>query len=175
GGDVIGGGQRRHVTEVADHHALEAEPVAQLGGEQELRRGGGNPADRAGGHHDRARPGVDAARVRGQERVLQVADRQLGLHPVVPVDRLRIPGEVLHGGGDLQAVAAGALQAAHERAAHRGGKRGLFGPGLVVPAPPVVPGQVLDRGEVPVPPGGPQRVGRYLAAGIGGAACREEV
>ncbi len=132
-----------------------------------MRRGGGNPVDRAGIHHDRARPGVDGARIRRQERVLQVADRQLGLQPVVPVDRLGIPGEVLHGSGDLQAVAAGALQAGHERAAQRGGQRGLFGPGLIGAAPPVVPRQVLDGGEVPVPPGGSQPVGGHPAAGHG--------
>ena len=32
--------------------------------------------------------GVDAARVGGQERVLQLPDRDLRLDPVVPVDRL---------------------------------------------------------------------------------------
>ena len=167
-GHVIGARERTHIAVVADDHALEAHPVAEQRGQQVVRRGRGNPVDRAGIHHDRSRTCVDGARVGRQERVLQVAERQLGLDPVVAVDRLRVPGEVLHGGGDLQAARAAALQAAHVRRAQGGGQGRLLGPGLVVPAPPVVAGQVLNRGEVPVPAGGAERVRGDLAARLGG-------
>ena len=169
GGHVIGGGAaRRHVTVVADHHALEAHPVAQLRGQQVVRRGRGNPVDRAGIHHDRARIRVDRARVRRQVQILQFADGHVGLHPVVAVDRPRVSSEVLHGGGDLQPARAAALQAAHVRRAHGGGERRLLRPGLVVPSPPVVPGYVLHGSEVPVPAGGAQGVRGDLAARLGG-------
>jgi hypothetical protein len=45
GGHVIGARERTHVAVVADHHTFEAEPVAQFGCQQEVRRGRGNPVD----------------------------------------------------------------------------------------------------------------------------------
>jgi hypothetical protein len=88
GGDVVVVGKRRNVAEVADDHALEAEALAQLGGEQETRCRSRNVVDRSGVDHDSRGVRVDGAGIGGQEHVLQVPDRQLRLDPVVPVDRL---------------------------------------------------------------------------------------
>src|SRR4029450_5902078 len=156
GRDVVGGLQAAHVAVVADHYTLEAEPVAQLLGEQEARRGRGHAVDRPGIHHHGRRAGVDPARIRGQEGVLQIAEGQLRLDPVVSVDRLGVAGEVLYRGRHLGRVEAAALHPADAGGADRRGQHRRLGPRLVVAAPAVVPRQVLDRGEVPVAPGGQQ-------------------
>jgi hypothetical protein len=164
-GDVVVVRQRRHVAVVTDHDALEAEAPAQLVGEQEVGCGGRDVVDGPGVDHDGLRAGVDPARVGGQEDVLQVADRQLRLHPVVAVDRLGVAGEVLDRRRGLQRALA--LQPLDVAAAHRRGQGRLLRPGLVVAAPAVVPGQVLDRGEVPGPARRLERLGGDLAALLG--------
>ena len=122
------------------------------------------------------RSGVDGAGVGRQDHALQVAQRQQRLVAVVAVDRLRVAGEVLDRRRHIERVArAGACMPSHVGGAHGRGQRRLLGPGLVGPAPPVVAGKVLDRGEVPVPAGRPQRArGRGAAgpsrAGIPGGA-----
>jgi len=80
-------------------------------------------------HHGR-RAGVDPACVGRQEDVLQVPDRQLGLDPVAPVDRLRVAGEVLHRGRDLRRVEASALEPLDVCGAEGGRELRLLGPGL---------------------------------------------
>ena len=151
-GHVVGGLQRRHVAVVADHDAVEAEPLAQLGGQQEVRCGGRHSVDRGGVDHDGGRAGVDPRPVRRQEGVLQVADRELLLNAVVPVDRLRVAGEVLDRRGHLELAAARALHPADVRRADGTREHWLLGPGLVVAAPAVVARQVLHRREVPRAP-----------------------
>ena len=85
-----------------------------------------------------------------------------------PLIGLRVAGEVLHRRRDLRRVEAAALEPADVRGAERGRELRLLGPGLVVAAPAVVAGEVLDGREVPVPAGREQ-----LLTGRGARGLRE--
>src|SRR5436190_5900503 len=83
------------------------------------------------------------------------------------VDRLRVTGEVLDGRSDSKrASRTRGLKAADVRGAQGSGQNRFLGPGLVRAAPSVVAREVLHRGEVPHPAGGPQRLPGSGTAGF---------
>ena len=167
--DVVGTPQRLHVLVIADHDALEMHLVAEDVGQKVMRPCGRNAVDGTGVDHHGARSGVNTARIGRQDHALQIAQREQGLVAVMPVDRLRVPGEVLDGCRHIQRVRrTWGLQSLHIGRSHGCRQRRLLSPGLVRAAPPVVAGEILNGGKVPHPPGGSQRVGRRDAAGSGG-------
>ena len=143
-------------------HAVEAELVAEQGGEQvRVGAGGHAVAVDVGRHH---RPGAadpDRHLERGQDDVGELARAHRDRRVVPAGPRRGVPGEVLE-----RRLQAGRLQPLHVGGADRADQVRVLADGLLDPAPPVVAGHVEDRREPLVDAGRPHgraERGRHLA------------
>src|SRR4029078_6323375 len=88
---------------------------------------------------------------------------------LLALDGVGVTGAVLAGRGDTErAGRTRGLKPTDVRGAQCSGQNRFLGPRLVRAAPPVVAREVLHRGEVPHPTGGPQRLSGSSTAGFSG-------